>query len=190
MNDARRGELLDAAVSLLAERGFSETSLRNVATRAGCTTGSVTHHFADRQALLVALLVRAHEAAALRMLVKANTSRTPMQRLRAVLLEALPLDRKRMIEWRVWLAFWNEAATNPDIARENARRYHEWRATLDALLQPFVTSHAARTERVETWVALIDGLGLGLVTEGKRTPREAAVEQTIAAVDRLLRSFR
>ncbi|MFT3706403.1 MAG: TetR/AcrR family transcriptional regulator [Archangium sp.] len=186
MRDSREA-ILQAATALLAEGGFAEASLRNVATRAGCTTGSVTHHFADRQELLMATLERAHQAAAARMLEKVSASLKPKAQLRAVIHEALPLDRKRMIEWRVWLAFWNEAAANPAVAREHSKRYREWRAALDALLRPLVASPSSRAHHVDSLVALIDGLGLGLIVASKPAIQKA---RALDAVERMLSTLR
>ncbi len=85
-----------------------------------------------------------------------------LERLRAVLLEALPLDEPRLREWRVWLAFWAESMNDPELAEENARRYAEWRELLREVVGPFTRS-AAQTEReVAHLVALVDGLDLRL----------------------------
>jgi AcrR family transcriptional regulator len=50
-----KGELLAAAMSVIAEDGYAGTSLRKVAERAGYTTGAVTYYFANKEALLTAV---------------------------------------------------------------------------------------------------------------------------------------
>lgn len=50
--------LLDAAESLIVERGVEGTSIADVAKRAGSSVGSVYHHFKDKQALFYALYHR------------------------------------------------------------------------------------------------------------------------------------
>ncbi|MFI8933180.1 TetR/AcrR family transcriptional regulator [Streptomyces sp. NPDC053474] len=52
---ARRTELLAAAASLIAQEGYASVSLRKVAQRAGCTTGTVTYYFASKEELVIAL---------------------------------------------------------------------------------------------------------------------------------------
>lgn len=47
--------MLRAALSLLAERGAADLSLREVARRAGVTYAAPYHHFADKTALLAAV---------------------------------------------------------------------------------------------------------------------------------------
>jgi len=53
--------LLDAAEALFAEKGAEGTSVADVAARAGCSVGSVYHHFRDKKALLYALFDRTSE---------------------------------------------------------------------------------------------------------------------------------
>jgi len=50
--------LLDAAAILFAEKGTDATSVADVAERAGCSIGSVYHHFRDKKALLYAVFDR------------------------------------------------------------------------------------------------------------------------------------
>lgn len=52
------GLLLDAAEALIAEKGIDDTSVGDVAARAGCSVGAVYHHFRDKRALVQALLDR------------------------------------------------------------------------------------------------------------------------------------
>ena len=53
--------LLDAASVLFAEKGADATSVADVASRAGCSVGSVYHHFRDKRALLYAVFDRMSE---------------------------------------------------------------------------------------------------------------------------------
>ena len=50
-----RAKLLEAARSLLREKGYEHTSLEDVAARAGMTTGAIYGNFKNRDDLLIAL---------------------------------------------------------------------------------------------------------------------------------------
>jgi AcrR family transcriptional regulator len=63
----RRVEISRATWQAIDELGIEGTSLRAIATRAGCTIGRLTHHFASREDLLVEALRQAHVQAAQRM---------------------------------------------------------------------------------------------------------------------------
>jgi AcrR family transcriptional regulator len=54
--EARRAEILKAALEVIAEEGYAGASLRRVAQRAGCTTGAVTYSFANKEALMAAVI--------------------------------------------------------------------------------------------------------------------------------------
>jgi TetR/AcrR family transcriptional regulator, transcriptional repressor of aconitase len=49
-------ELLRAAIATLAESGYAGASLRKVAQRAGFTTGAVTYYFANKEAMIAAVV--------------------------------------------------------------------------------------------------------------------------------------
>jgi AcrR family transcriptional regulator len=53
---AKRAELLDAAISVIAQEGFAGASLRKVAVRAGCSTGAVTYNFANKEEMMAAVI--------------------------------------------------------------------------------------------------------------------------------------
>ena len=55
----RRAEVLEIAASLIATSGL-RTSMHDIANAAGIQTGSLYHHFASKEALLVELLRRYH----------------------------------------------------------------------------------------------------------------------------------
>lgn len=52
------GRLLDAAEELISEKGIEDTTVADVAARAGCSVGAFYHHFRDKGALLRVLLDR------------------------------------------------------------------------------------------------------------------------------------
>ena len=53
--EAKRGELLAAATTVIAEVGYAGASLRKVADRAGYTTGAVTYYFANKEEMITAV---------------------------------------------------------------------------------------------------------------------------------------
>ncbi len=169
----RRAELVAASCEVIATEGLKGATLRRVAAEAGCTTGALTHYFSDRRSLLIDALRAVHYQAGQRMAEAAKRASSDLERLTAVLLEALPLDAPRLREWRVWLAFWAESMNDAELAEENARRYAEWRALLQEVVGP-LTRNATQTEQeVAQLVALIDGLGLRVA---RHTEGDAALE--------------
>ncbi|MBH1934905.1 TetR/AcrR family transcriptional regulator [Streptomyces sp. AV19] len=56
IEQARRAQIIDAAVEVLAERGFAKASLAQIAQRAGISKGVISYHFAGKEELLARLV--------------------------------------------------------------------------------------------------------------------------------------
>jgi len=183
-HDQRRAEFVAAAWTVIADEGIEAATIRRIAEVAGCTTGRVTHYFDAKDQILVAALRRIHYAAGARMLAHLRTKQGA-DALRAVLLDALPLDSQRNLEWRVWLAFWGRASTDHALIEEQQHRYAEWRRLLGRVIAA-TAGKPATSDQVRLLVDLvagtIDGLGIQAVLE----PSRFSAQHLAAAVDALV----
>ena len=117
----RRSRVAAAARAVIARDGLDAASVRRVAAEAGSSTTVVTHYFPDKQALLMAAIQDAYAAVGARMAGHLEGGPGGLPTVRAILLEALPLDAEREAESRVWMAFWAAASTQPGCATCSAR---------------------------------------------------------------------
>jgi AcrR family transcriptional regulator len=112
--ETRRQQLIEATIDSLARRGYSETTMADVADGAGLSRGIVNFHFESKEKLLVATLqymadeYSQHWRAALQ-----KAGNDPARQLRALV--AADFDRaicnKRKLA--AWCAFWGEAKSRP-----------------------------------------------------------------------------
>ncbi len=51
-----RTQILDAALALFSHQGYRATSMREIADKAGISTGNVYHHFKDKESIFLGLL--------------------------------------------------------------------------------------------------------------------------------------
>jgi len=51
-----RAQILDAALALFSHQGYRATSMREIAEKAGVSTGNVYHHFKDKERIFLELL--------------------------------------------------------------------------------------------------------------------------------------
>lgn len=56
-----RQRILDATIEIAAERGYEGTSMSQIAERAGVSMSSIYWHFADKDAVIAAVLERSYE---------------------------------------------------------------------------------------------------------------------------------
>src|SRR5262245_56127224 len=57
----RRAQILDAATTVFAQRGFHRTTIRDVAKAAGIADGTIYNYFENKTALLLGILNRMNE---------------------------------------------------------------------------------------------------------------------------------
>ena len=188
--DERRSEFIGASIAVIANEGLGAATMRRVARQAGCTTGALTHYFANRHDLLVETLRAVHNNAGMRMEQAAAQTTGPQDRLMSVLLESLPLDDIRLREWRVWLAFWSASMDDAALTHENDRRYAQWRRALRELLSPMVTA-AELEDETDSLLAMVDGLGVGVARQfGPSSALRKAQKGCSALIERYAKGLR
>lgn len=167
-HDAKRHELIIEALNIVASEGYEATSMRRIAAAAGCTTGTLTHYFPNRQAIMVAILRYVHESAATRMKTCDDKSATPRDRLMAILREALPISQDSYREWRVWLAFWGAGNMNKALVTEHQARYQEWHRLLENVVTLVMSKQAGGNPKMVALhlITLVDGFGIQIAMTG------------------------
>jgi AcrR family transcriptional regulator len=188
----RRARVAAAARAVIARDGLDATSVRAVAAEAGSSTTVVTHYFADKQALLMAAVEDAYRTVAARMTVHLRSGPGGLATLRAVLLEALPLDAERAAEARVLMAFWAMAVTRPALRAVQRAEYRQWRELVVRLLTEAVgrgeVDGALDPDGVgQELMCLVDGVLLEATLEPDRLPAARQVRLVDAALARLAR---
>lgn len=79
-----RAKIRDVAIESFVERGYADTTMREIATRAGVSVGNAYYHFPSKSHLVQELYIRVQQehASAARPLLEASTD--PVERLRIV----------------------------------------------------------------------------------------------------------
>ncbi len=152
------------AARLVAREGVAALTFRRVAGAAGSSTAIVSTYFTDKQDLLLSTF----RAAASRTTVRFEAAIDAGGSLRDCLEAWLPLDENRLTDWRVILAFWGVAVTDPELAAIQDGHVSRARARVEKLL---------RAERAGLWpphelerlaqqiLALMLGIALQAVVE-------------------------
>jgi AcrR family transcriptional regulator len=81
-SEATRQALLAAAREIFVKQGYQETGVESISRAARVTRGAFYHHFADKKALLEALVIDLQASAAATVVARARSKADPWERLR------------------------------------------------------------------------------------------------------------
>ncbi len=115
--DARREALLEAALEEFAEGGFHDTSLEQVASRAGVSKALIYEHFGSKAELHQALLERNRDELIGRVVVAIAGLEKPEERLRAGHDAYLGFVEERRDAWRMLFLNPTDPETSATIER-------------------------------------------------------------------------
>lgn len=176
--DVRRDQMLVAAAHLIAERGFSDTRIADVAERVGASPALVIYYFGKKDILLAEALSFADEqfyartADAVAEMASARDRLVELVRCSCSVGEA----EDDFDEWVLWLDLWARAPRDPDVARDRQALDQRWRVTIAEIVRE--GQAAGEFVRVDPAVfalrlaALIDGLAILVVLKDPEVDRE------------------
>ncbi len=115
--EVRRRLIVEAAVPLIAERGYASVGVRDVAAAAGVSVGTVTYHFGSVQEILFEAMVLHIERYYAELNEAAEQATSGAEALRLLVDALFTEDTDR--HWRMWFDYWNageQAPTRPSVA--------------------------------------------------------------------------
>ena len=184
--EARRQDVVEAVLRIIAGDGLERASLRETADEAGLAVGSVRHYFAGSEELLafafasvVDRIVRRLEASLPG--VHAADPGTPEHRaaILTLLCGLLPLDGPRALEVCAWMAFRNAARVRPFLAAEADRSHREVAVIVGSViraLRPEDQPTESLVVEAERLLATLDGLCMHALLQPGWMTREMCIE--------------
>lgn len=124
--DQRRDELAQALWRVVTGKGIGAVSIREVATEAGVSAGSLRHLFPTRDLLVIAAAEQMLRNVARRVMALTRDV-PPLEFAENALAQALPLDPERRTEFAVNLALVAEEPAVPALAGVRRHTYDELR---------------------------------------------------------------
>ncbi|MDR2373567.1 MAG: TetR family transcriptional regulator [Bifidobacteriaceae bacterium] len=187
----RIAEAIEAAWALVVSGGLGAVTLRAVAARLGYANGALKPYFHSKSDLLKAAYVRAFAATTERAAKRiAAAGAGGLAALRLLCLEIMPLDKERRTESRVVMAFWEEAANVPELARVFRDHTRQWSSLMAGYLDQARRSGeiAGRGDTDVTVNQLIWAL-MGLQSMTWLVPDLTSRRRQLAALDAFLASL-
>jgi AcrR family transcriptional regulator len=176
LSDARRRQILKAAVQVIAEKGLCDTGIKDVADQAGTSPALVIYYFGKKDILLAEALSFADEkfyaqtADAVAELASARDRLVELVRCSCSVGEA----DDDFDEWVLWLELW--ATSGSRGARDRAAMDQRWRQTIGEIVrQGQAAGEFAPVDATAFALrlgALIDGLAIQVVLKDPEVTRE------------------
>ncbi|MRG57853.1 TetR family transcriptional regulator [Phyllobacterium sp. SYP-B3895] len=188
--ETRQLQLIEATIDSLAKRGYSETTMADVADGAGLSRGIVNFHFESKEKLLVATLQYMSEEYAVHWRnALAKGGDDPARQLASVV--AADFDRaicnKRKLA--AWCAFWGEAKSRPTYQSLCGARDEDYQNVIIDICTALKSSGDYDFDPISAALALsamLEGLWLRLLMGTENVTRATAYA---AACDHLVSVF-
>ncbi len=131
----RRAQLTGAAYKVVAQKGYNDFTIKDIAEEAGLSTGLVHYYFKNKEDLLFKLLKEMN--ANLRdNLKKALTELTePKDRLMAFCDEAFELVDKEKAYFYVLIDFWAQMNHDNRIRQANVKLFQSYRDEISSIIE-------------------------------------------------------
>lgn len=171
-HEKRRAAFAAAAFDILAREGLTGLTVRKVAKTAGYTTGALVHYYPAKSGLVLA--ASEHAAHVVRPRMEREEEVFPgLEGVRQVIYEALPRTSQARRLWSVWLVFWDQGRSDPEIGRLAQERYSEWHGRLTRLFRRAqavgdVAAELDAATLARTATVLVDGIAIQTLRSGMR----------------------
>ena len=181
----RREAIVDAAIAVALRKGLASTTVRDVATTMGTSSGLVHHYFTSMDDVLAAAFERVAEQDLATSASAMAAADSPLEALRVFFRTYTPSDK----DWafQLWLDAWAEAARRPAVQATSRRLNLAWQRLLEGTIRDGigVGSFTCEDPAGAAWriLSLLDGLALQIVAHGTTIAREDVVAWAMTAAE-------
>lgn len=186
----RRREILEATCVVVAERGFRDLRIADVAKRAGYSTGTVHYYFDSKDELLKEAFRFQYEQSRDRREGYVEDGDDPVTRLRKLTDGYLPTSTQTIRSWRVWLELWVSALRDQSLSEINDVYYGDWRqavlaATAAGKEQGLITVQDP-VAFADAYVGMLDGLAIQVLIGSEHMTAERMRQTCAAFIDSIV----
>ncbi len=164
--DERRRLIVEAAVGVFLEKGFHQTSIRDIAERAGISLGNVYNHFAGKTELIAAIAtLEAEENAALLALLESGNGAETLSAFVREYLETCSQPANGILTAEIL----SESFRSPEIRAGFTANRSKLVTALEGALPPSGASGTDRRDVAEMILDLVEGAAIRRLLNGPDT---------------------
>jgi AcrR family transcriptional regulator len=184
----RREAIVDAALAVARRKGLAATTVRDVASEMGTSSGLIHHYFDSMDEVLAAAFERVAGEDLDQTAVILDQAGGPVEVVRAFLASYAPVGE----DWafQLWLDAWAEAARRPVLRAASSRLNLAWAALLERAIRAGVAEGTFRCPdpTASAWriLSITDGLALQVVAHQTIVDRSDMLAWASTAAEREL----
>lgn len=184
--DQRREQILAASLEVIAERGFPDSRIADVAERVGASPALVLYYFKTKDNLLTEAMRYAEDSWYDAVSARMKQLATASERLEEIVrVTCLPEQDAGMPEsWSLWLDLWAQSVRHPEVAKVRAQFDERWRTTIASIVREGSAAGELPVVDEEEFAlcfsALLDGLAVQIALSDDVVTPERAVEVALA----------
>jgi AcrR family transcriptional regulator len=185
----REETVLRAAAQAIADLGYANVRVTDIAERAQMTPGHVTYYFPSKNDLLLLAIRRSEEQLVEESRAWLATIEDPWQRLQQ-LIRLSAADGVQDEGWSLWLQVWANGMVDDSVSAEHRQLDLRWFEILIELIEYGRDRGAFHVDDVadaaEIVSAMIDGLSIQVTVGSGRVDRDRALRLCEAGAARIL----
>lgn len=127
----RRGDLVEATLTCLAEHGHAGVSVRRIAAQAGVSAGLVNHHFDGIEALVAAAYEKLSKDLLATVMTRVERESDPRRRLSAYYAAIFSDEVLDPGLLKVWVVFWSLLPHTEPLKAIQQRMWSDYRGSIE-----------------------------------------------------------
>lgn len=184
---ARKQEIVEALLRVMADKGYEKASIQAIAKEAGLASGLIHYHFKTKQEILIAAVNWIASTAERRLLDMQEQEKAPWQRLTAFINARLATGETQMPELvAAWVVIAGESVRQPEVREIYQSLIATQLKMLSELLVAVWESKATIDEEVAHLsaivIAAIEGAFQLSVTAPNAMPKGYAAESVVKLI--------
>ncbi|MCZ6805437.1 MAG: TetR/AcrR family transcriptional regulator [Deltaproteobacteria bacterium] len=180
---ARRRQIVDTAIQTIATRGYSQTSLAEIARDAGISKGVISYHFEGKRELVEAILSRLLREPAEFIKERVDSCERPLDKLRAYIQANFDYMKSNRSHYVALVALWGVRTSSDERHEFDAEAYLPSRGYLSRIIENGQESGELRPAPLKTMASVIqasiDGVMLQWVYDADAIDLDACREEIL-----------
>ncbi|UVI31298.1 TetR/AcrR family transcriptional regulator [Paenibacillus spongiae] len=175
-HEKQRKRVAEAALRVIRKDGLEHATVRKIAEETGLSVGSMRHYFSS-QAQLFSFVMQLFLDRIEERIAGIDFSGPPLDAVKRLLMQFIPMDEERRMEMEVWLSFVTKALYYPELKALSGEMYDGLKGAcqqaVDALYHYRLARPGLNAEiEVERLYALVDGLAIHCLMRPDEMPAE------------------